>query len=108
MAHLAIKEGKLKFNPFSSVVAKRDDAEKRLPLSDADMKVVKRNLSRLDTSDQLLVQLLASTGMRLSEAFEIDGEEKERGVRYCIVGHKTPQSERRVPFPLRRCHICRS
>jgi integrase len=99
MAHLAIREGRLKFNPFSSVVPKRDDEEKRLPLADPDMKAIKRNLARLDKADQLLVRLLASTGMRLSEAFEIDGEEKERGVRYVIVGKKTEQSLRRVPLP---------
>jgi integrase len=99
MVHLAIKEGRLKFNPFSSVVPKRDDEEKRLPLDDADMKALRRNLAQLDKDDQLLVRLLASTGMRLSEAFEIDSEKKERGVRYVIVGHKTPQSLRRVPLP---------
>ena len=37
--------------------------------------------------------------MRLSEAFEIDGEQKERGVRYVVVGKKTDQSLRRVPLP---------
>ncbi len=37
--------------------------------------------------------------MRLSEAFEIDGEMKERGCRYIIVGRKTSQSLRRVPLP---------
>ena len=37
--------------------------------------------------------------MRLSEAFEIDGEETERGCRYVIVGKKTEQSLRRVPLP---------
>ena len=37
--------------------------------------------------------------MRLSEAFEIDGELKERGFRYVIVGKKTEQSLRRVPLP---------
>ena len=63
------------------------------------MKAIKRNLARLDKADQLLVRLLASTGMRISEAFEIDGEEKERGVRYVIVGKKTEQSLRRVPLP---------
>ena len=52
------------------------------------MKAIKRNLASLDKADQLLVRLLASTGMRLSEAFEIDGEEKERGVRYVMVGRK--------------------
>lgn len=99
MVHLAIKEGRLKFNPFSSVVPKRDDEEKRLPLDDADMKALKRNLAQLDKDDQLLVRLLASTGMRLSEAFEIDCEKKERGVRYVICGHKTDQSLRRIPLP---------
>ena len=59
----------------------------------------KLNFSNLDKADQLLVRLLASTGMRLSEAFEIDGEEKERGVRYVVVGRKTEQSMRRVPLP---------
>jgi integrase len=97
--NLAIKEGKLKFNPFASVVPKRNDSQRRLPLSDDDMKVIKRNLARLSEFDQSLMRLLASTGMRLSEAFEISGEEKERGVRYVMVGKKTEQSLRRVPLP---------
>ena len=96
--NLAIKENKLKFNPFSGIIPKRDDKAKRLPL-EADMKETKRNLRRLGDADQLLFRLLASTGMRLSEAFEIDGEFKERGCRYVIVGKKTEQSERRVPLP---------
>ena len=75
------------------------DKTRRLPLADADMKAIKSNLARLDKTDQLLVRLLASTGMRLSEAFEIDGEEKERGVRYVVIAHKTAQSGRRVPLP---------
>lgn len=99
MAHFAIKEGKLKFNPFSGITPDMDDSERRLPLSDADMKAIKRNLDKLSEPDKLLVRLLASTGLRLSEAFEIDGEEKERGVRYVIVGRKTEQSLRRVPLP---------
>ena len=60
---------------------------------------IKRNLARLDKVDQLLVRLLASTGMRLSEAFEFDVEEKERGVRYVVVDRRTDQSLRRVPLP---------
>jgi integrase len=107
MTHLAIKEGKLKFNPFSGVVPDMDDSQRRLPLSDADMKAIKLsrdkegklNFGKLDKADQLLVRLLASTGVRLSEAFEIDGEEKERGCRFIIVGKKTEQSLRRVPLP---------
>jgi integrase len=97
--NLAIKEGRLKFNPFASIVPRVRDKTRRLPLADADMKAIKRHLVRLGEADQLLVRLLASTGMRLSEAFEIEGEEKERGVRYVIVGKKTEQSLRRVPLP---------
>ena len=97
--NLAIHEAKLKFNPFSSIVPERDDKQRRLPLSEADIRNVKRNLDRLDEGDQLLFRVLAATGMRLSEAFEIDGEMKERGCRYIIVGRKTSQSLRRVPLP---------
>ena len=43
------------------------------------MKLVKRNLDKLGDFDQTLFRFLAATGMRLSEAFEIDGEIKERG-----------------------------
>ena len=97
--NLAIDEGQLKFNPFSSIVPKRDDKTVRLPLSEADIKETKRGLDRLDKADQMLFRLLAASGMRLSEAFEIDGEMKERGCRYVIVGKKTDQSLRRVPLP---------
>jgi integrase len=97
--NLAIDEARLKFNPFSSIVPERDDKQRRLPLSEADIRNVKRNLNRLDEGDQQLFRVLAATGMRLSEAFEIDGEMKERGCRYIIVGRKTSQSLRRVPLP---------
>jgi integrase len=97
--NLAIREGRLRFNPFVSIVPKRDDKVIRLPLEEADMKACRRNLDKLDEADALLFRLLAATGMRLSEAFEIEGEMKERGVRYVIVGHKTEQSKRRVPIP---------
>jgi integrase len=97
--NLAIDEAKLKFNPFSSIVPERDDKQRRLPLSETDIRNVKRNLDQLDEGDQRLFRLLAATGMRLSEAFEIDDEMKERGCRYIIVGRKTSQSLRRVPLP---------
>ena len=97
--NLAIREGKLRFNPFDSIVPKRNDAQTRLPLSEADMKACRHNLYKLSKSDQVLFRLLAASGMRLSEAFEIDSELKERGVRYVIVGKKTDQSLRRVPLP---------
>ena len=97
--NLAIKEGRLKFNPFSSVVPKRDDKQKRLPLDAADIKVCKARFGDLGPADQLLFRLLACTGMRLGEAFEITSEQKERGCRFVIVGHKTEASLRRVPLP---------
>jgi integrase len=97
--NLAIKEGKLKFNPFSGVVPQRDDAERRLPLSDADIAEAKSKLGKLSDADQLLFRVLATTGMRLSEAFQIDGEGAEGGARFVIVGKKTDQSLRRVPLP---------
>ena len=45
--NLAIKEGRLTFNPFSSIVPRRDDEQKRLPLSDGDIKSTKHNLGQL-------------------------------------------------------------
>ena len=92
--NLAIEEGRLKFNPFSGVVPKRDDKEKRLPLDEADIKNAKRNLDRLD-GDRLLFRLLACTGMRLSEAFEIDSEIE--GARLPLCDRR--QKDRRNPSP---------
>jgi len=97
--NLAVKEGKLKFNPFSGVVSKRDDAERRLPLSDLDIEACKANLHKLSAADALLFRVLASTGMRLGEAFQINGEQTENGVRFVVVGSKTEQSLRRIPLP---------
>jgi integrase len=97
--HLAIEEGPLRFDPFTGIVPKGDDAERRLPLNDDDMATCRANLSSLAEGDQLLFRLLATTGMRLSEAFQINSEAIEGGVRYVIVGTKTESSLRRVPLP---------
>jgi integrase len=97
--NLAIAEGVLKFNPFSGVLPRRDDKTIRLPLDDDDMKEAGQHLNRLADSDRVLFRLLATTGMRLSEAFEIDHEMTEGGCRFVIVGSKTDQSLRRVPLP---------
>jgi integrase len=97
--NFAIKEGTLRFNPFASIVPKVDDAERRVPLDDDDMKTCKRHLSTVAEADQLLFRLLATTGMRLGEAFQISSEATERGVRYVVVGTKTESSRRRVPLP---------
>ena len=97
--NFSISEGVLKFNPFLAVVPKRDDTTRRLPLDDQDMALVRENLGKLSSPDQLLVRLLACTGMRRSEAFQINSEFSEGGVRYVLVGEKTEQSLRRVPLP---------
>jgi integrase len=97
--NLAIDEGKLTFNPFSGVVPDRDDEDEREAFDDADMKLIRANLHVLSKSDQLLVRLLATTGMRRGEAFEINREQIENGIRFVTIGTKTPQSLRRVPFP---------
>jgi len=97
--NLAIKDGKLTFNPFVGCVQDRDDEEEREAFDDVDMKLIRANLHRLSKSDQLLVRLLATTGMRRGEAFEINREQIENGIRFVTIGTKTPQSLRRVPFP---------
>jgi integrase len=98
--NLAIKDGKHSgVNPFVSVVPDRDDEAERDAFNDDDMKLIRANLHKLDKSDQLLVRVLATTGMRRGEAFEITSEKTENGIRYCEVGTKTPQSRRRIPFP---------
>ncbi|HEX3484982.1 MAG TPA: tyrosine-type recombinase/integrase [Micropepsaceae bacterium] len=98
--NLAIDEGKHKgINPFAACVPKRDDEDERSPFDDDDMKMIRANLRKLEPNDQLLLRVLATTGMRRGEAFEISSEKAEDGIRYCEVGTKTPQSRRRVPFP---------
>ena len=97
--NLAIKENRLKFNPFSGIVQKNGDALRRAPMDDDDMRLIRANLDRLSKSDRLLLTVLATTGMRLGEAFQIKSEATERGVRYVVLGTKTEQSLRRVPLP---------
>jgi integrase len=100
LCNLAIDEKKLTLNPFKSVVGKQgEDSDKRKRFTDDDMKIMRDNLHRLSKSDQLLVRVLATTGIRRAEAFEIRREEKEDGIRFCVIGTKTPQSLRRIPFP---------
>jgi integrase len=100
---LAVEDGKLERNPFMGVAKRGDDKLIREPFDDADMAVMATNLHRLSDPDQLLLRVLASTGMRLSEPFEIGAaghaDKTESGVRYVIVGSKTETSRRRVPLP---------
>ena len=96
----AMKEGKLKFNPFEGVVVDKGDETEKVPLDEDDLAAMRAHLHHLDDAHRLLWVLLATTGMRLSEAFEISREEPpEGGARFAIVGAKSESSERRVPFP---------
>src|SRR4029079_26383 len=97
--NLAIDEGKLKFNPFSAVVPDRKDEDERAPFDDDDVNKIRANLHKLEKSDQWLLRVLATTGMRRGEAFEIASEKTEDGIRYVTIGTKTPQSLRRMPLP---------
>jgi len=103
LVDLAIAKQKLKLaiNPFSGVVTHRDDnkSNKVEGFTDDDMKKIRANLHRLDEADQLLLRVLASTGMDRGEAFSIAGERIDNGVRFCLVGTKTEARPRRVPFP---------
>jgi integrase len=108
LVNMAIDEGKFNgVNPFARVAPSRDDALERVPFSDTDIALIKSKLGELPESRSLLLHVLATTGMRLSEAFQIRGEATElsgphlgRGVRYCVIGSKTSNSKRRVPFPV--------
>lgn len=97
--NLAMDEGKIGFNPFSDVVEKKDDAIDRGILNAQDMIKAKSSLATLSKHDQLLWKLLATTGMRLGEAFQIDAEFEEDGTRFVVIGSKTLSSRRRVPLP---------
>jgi hypothetical protein len=89
MANFAIAEGAITFNPFAGTVKLLGDAERRLPFDDDDMKLIRDHLHELDPSNQLLVRVLATTGMRRGEAFQINSEAVENGVRYTVIGTKT-------------------
>jgi integrase len=106
LCNLAIAEGKLTFNPFAGCTPKRNDSKRVLPFSDADVELIRANLGKLDKHDALLVRVLATMGVRRGEAFAIDREQTENGVRYVMIGEtgktgsrKTDQSLRRVPLP---------
>ena len=70
-----------------------------MKFDDEDMRLIRANLDKLSEADRLLLTILATTGMRLSEAFQITSEQKERGIRFVIIGRKTKASKRRVPLP---------
>jgi integrase len=104
MCNLGIANGLLTFNPFKGIVSKKgNDSMIRLKMTDEDMALIKANLGKLSAADQLLVRVLATTGMRPDEAFQINGEQTEDGVRFVVVstqkGKEKILRRRRVPLP---------
>jgi integrase len=93
-------------NPFSKISPNRGDAKKRVPLSPDDIAAIKANWHKLNDNDQLLITLLATSGMRLGEAFQVTRETAEQvkgkdasPVRCVRMGTKTDSSERCIPLP---------
>src|SRR3984885_10863910 len=94
--NFAIAEGDLPStfrNPFEGISPNRKDALERETFDEGNAATITPHLPSLSPSDQLLVRLLATTGMRISVAFQIDGEEpKEADIRRIRVGEKNDQS----------------
>ncbi|MHC2018700.1 tyrosine-type recombinase/integrase [Methylobacterium sp. CM6247] len=95
----AIGEGLLTSNPFAKIAPQIHDASRRVPYDDEEMAKVALALPGFDPQSRLLWLLLASTGMRLGEAFHINSEKIEKGIRYVEIGSKNAQSRRRLPLP---------
>ncbi|KQU49919.1 hypothetical protein ASG72_18045 [Bosea sp. Leaf344] len=100
MCGIAVLNGKLKHNPFARVALDpKEDALVRDPFSEEQMSLVRANLHHFDPEVAKLWTLLATTGMRLSEPWDIQREHLERGIRKVRVGTKTESSDRWIPLP---------
>ncbi len=99
ISNIAISNGHLSFNPFSRCLLDVDDEAERNPLNEDEMKLVRDRFGEMAQDEKLLWVMLATTGMRLDEPFQIKGEQESEGIRYVIIGTKTDSSERRVPLP---------
>ncbi len=88
-------------NPFEGIVPDKDDSAKRTDFEDHEMQAMRDNLHQLAPDDQLLLKLLACTGMRVSEALSIDREYTANGIRHFKVGGhgKSSGALRNVPVP---------
>lgn len=112
--NMAIDDGTMSFNAFEKVVPSLDDSLPKLSLSEEDMDAARAHLDELSENDGLLWRLLASMGLRLSEAFRVEEEFREKQadgsfIRYIQVGlteqpdgrrrAKSDGSKRKVPIP---------
>ena len=95
-------------NPFSKVMPPKPKGRaaiiaaresKRLPLEESEIKLLMAHIDELRDEDQFLFRLLACTGMRLDEAFQIREEIEHEGFRAAWIGTKTDSSDRMIPFP---------
>ncbi len=70
---------------------------------DADVELIRKNRHVFKEREWQLYALCASTGMRREEAYQINREYQEDGIRYVIIRYgKTEQFTRRVPLPYAR------
>jgi integrase len=100
MCNIAALNGKLKHNPFARITLDpKEDALVRDPFSEDQMKLVRDNLNTFEPELARLWVLLATTGMRLSEPWDIASEKDELGIRKVRVGTKTDSSDRWIPLP---------
>lgn len=98
--NVAIDDETMFRNPFSKLMDRAKIQERRLSFSEEDMRVMIENSPiLLSAADQILFLLLHKTGMRMAEAWGIDREFDEDGLRYVRVGTKTESSDRRLPLP---------
>ena len=92
-------------NPFSRVMPEQKNrsgirSKSRVKMREEDITMLMANLDKLERpEDRLLFKLLAYTGMRVDESFQIHEEEVEDGIRHVWVGTKTDSSFRRISLP---------
>ncbi|GMA79288.1 hypothetical protein GCM10025880_57050 [Methylorubrum aminovorans] len=96
-------------NPFERAIIHVDDAKEVLPLTEDEVKLCRDHmLPKLGPNERLLWLLCATMGMRHSEAYTIESEDVEDGIRFVYIAEddengkrrgKTKVSKRRVPLP---------
>lgn len=97
---LGMINGKLKHNCFARIALDpKEDALVREPFTEDQMALVRKHLDEFEPELAKLWTLLATTGMRLSEPFDITREHDELGIRKVRVGTKTESSDRWIPLP---------
>ncbi|CAX22351.1 putative integrase [Methylorubrum extorquens DM4] len=89
---------------FHKLIGKTRVQTKRIPLSEADMELFRKEaLPHVGPEERLMWVLMATTGMRPNECANIHEEFEESGIRYLMLGvgerTKTETSARRIPLP---------